>query len=155
FAHVVFAAMQSVVKAFGYFKKVIATSDDLPFGCNLKFIHERDEPVQYFGDAAAHRGGVDHFDGFSTQLARHEAELINIRAAQNGLVIFQLRRWSWSRRGFAHLILAALARRRNRWAGAAPLAVSFIGRKLRGLGGSHRRFFLAQQRRVFTRLVLV
>src|SRR5437764_5247970 len=108
-SQVVLTAMQSIVEPFGDLEEIIATGNDLPFCWDLQFTHQRYKPVQDFSDSTAYSRGIHHLHGFAAQVARKEANLIELGPANNRPVIFKARRRRrWWRLGADARMLAPL-----------------------------------------------
>src|SRR5882672_12270224 len=94
---VVIAAMQGVVEAFGYFKKIVAARDHVPSSGNFQLRQQRNQSVQHLGHSAAQRRGVNHLDGLAAEMARQKTDFVQFRLANDGLIIpnSRSRRWRW------------------------------------------------------------
>src|SRR5437899_7519051 len=85
------AAVERVVKALGDLIKIIAAGDHVPAGRDFQLIHQGNQPVQDFGNASAHSGGVDHLYGLAAQMTGEDTDLIQLRLSDDGPVVFQAR----------------------------------------------------------------
>ena len=85
------AAMQRIMKGLGNLKEVVAARDHVPTGGHFQFREQRHQTVQHLGHAAANRGGVDHLDGLTLQIAGQKTQGIHLRLANNVPIIIQAR----------------------------------------------------------------
>ena len=60
-------ALQAVMEAFGNLKEFLAAMKDAPSRMDTHVVHEQDQGIQYFGNAASLVGGIDMNDMFAVQ----------------------------------------------------------------------------------------
>src|SRR5262249_57626492 len=89
---VVRGAVEWVVEGIGDFKKIVASSNDLPLGRYFELVEQRNQPVEYLRHSSSDRSGVHHLYGLSLNSLGQKADFIQFGLPDDGSAIVKPRR---------------------------------------------------------------
>src|SRR5579864_4342170 len=104
-------AVQSVVEGFCYIEKFLSSRHHVPAKPEIELFCEGHKAVENFRNAAANRGGVDHFDAAAAQRFGQGAQFLDLAGAYHLRIVFE--RDAACRQNLRHAFLLSRSIRRS------------------------------------------